>query len=224
MKKIVLIYLTLFFSSTVIKAQPTSLGCWNIVNAKFNFNKSWSVLGEAQVRSFLFYSNFHYYEYKGIIAYKINKNIAVGIGIGSYQTYAEGGNFKTPKSNDEVRLWPQLIITNTIGNIKIEQRCRAESRFTSNGYRNRYRYRLGLTYPFGKATKGYQPFQLTACNELFFTNEPTYFERNRLQIAWSYKATANTTFQIGFINQFDYKINSQKNQTYLQTGILIELF
>jgi long-subunit fatty acid transport protein len=224
MKKIRFFILILLFSSTIIRAQQTSIGCWNIVNAKFSFNKNWSILGEAQVRSFLFYSNFHYYEYKGIIAYKINKNIAIGIGVGSYQTYTEGGNFKTPKSNNEVRIWPQIIITNTIGAIKLEQRCRAESRFTSNGYRNRYRYRLGLTYFFGKTSKGYQPFQLTACNELFFTNEPTYFERNRLQLACSYKATANTTFQIGFINQFDYKINSQKNQSYFQTGIFIELF
>ena len=81
---------------------------------------------------------------------------------------------------------------------------------------------LALLMLLVRKLKGINLFKITASNELFFTNEPTYFERNRLQLAFSYKATAKTTFQIGFINQFDYKINSQKNQSYLQTGVFIE--
>ncbi|MFM9028913.1 MAG: DUF2490 domain-containing protein, partial [Bacteroidota bacterium] len=79
-----------------------------------------------------------------------NKNISLTLGAGSYQTYREGGNFELPKNNDEFRLWPQLQLVQEIGRFKIEQRYRAELRWTSNGYRNRFRYRLGVLYPFGK--------------------------------------------------------------------------
>jgi len=89
----------------------------------------------------------------------------------SYQTYKEGGDFVLPKNNDEFRIWPQVILFQSIGNLKIEQRYRAELRFTSNGYRNRFRYRLGFSYPFGKGRNEYKPFQISASNEIFFTDK-----------------------------------------------------
>lgn len=89
----------------------------------------------------------------------------------SYQTYKEGGDFVLPKNNDEFRIWPQVILFQSIGNLKIEQRYRAELRFTSNGYRNRFRYRLGFSYPFGKERNEYKPFQISASNEIFFTDK-----------------------------------------------------
>ena len=80
------------------------------------------------------YSNFHYYEYKGGINYKVHKNINLTLGAGSNQTYKEGGDFVLPKNNDEFRIWPQVILFQPIGKLKIEQHYRAEFRFTSNGY------------------------------------------------------------------------------------------
>ncbi len=79
------------------------LGSWNIVNMKVNVNEKWSLFGEAQLRSLSFYNQFHYYEYKGGFQFKANEQLALVLGAGSYQTYAEGGNFVTPKRNDEFR-------------------------------------------------------------------------------------------------------------------------
>lgn len=112
-----------------------------------------SVFGEAQLRSLQFYDDFHYYEYKAGFNYKALKNLKLTLGAGSYQTYKEGGNFVVPKNNNEFRIWPQVILSQKLGAFTVEQRYRAEFRYTSNGYRNRYRYRLGLSYPFGKGTK-----------------------------------------------------------------------
>ncbi|MBL0051877.1 MAG: DUF2490 domain-containing protein [Bacteroidetes bacterium] len=88
------------------------------MNLKYNYSNKWSVFGEAQLRSLKFYSNFHYYEYKGGINYKVHKNAQLTLGAGSYQTYKEGGNFVLPKNNNEFRLWPQVVIFQSIGKIK----------------------------------------------------------------------------------------------------------
>ncbi|MBL7766043.1 MAG: DUF2490 domain-containing protein [Chitinophagaceae bacterium] len=191
---------------------------------KYTLNEKWSAFGEAQIRSLKFYNHFHYYEYKGGVNYKLYKNVNVTLAAGSYQTYKEGGDFVLPKNNDEFRLWPQIVFFQSIGQLKIEQRYRAEFRFTSNGYRNRFRYRLGVSYPFGKERNEYKPFQLSASNELFFTDREPYFERNRLLFSFNYKPSKNTTLQIGYLHQFDYKINDETGRDFLVLGFYYELF
>ena len=224
MKRIFLpiLVFVLFLNKTY--AQNFDLGSWNILNLKYSVNDKWSVFGEAQLRSLKFYNNFHYYEYKGGVNYKVHKNATLSLGAGSYQTYKEGGNFVLPKNNDELRVWPQIIIFQSLGKLKIEQRYRAELRFTSNGYRNRFRYRLGLSYPFGKEKNNYKPFQISASNELFFTDNEPYFERNRMLVAFNYKPSKSTTLQVGYLNQFDYKINDEKGRDFLQIGYFFEIF
>ena len=212
------------FIPSVSIAQTNDLGSWNILNLKYSHNEKWSFFGEAQLRSLKFYDNFHYYEYKGGLNFKAHKNLTLAIGAGSYQTYKEDGDFVLPKNNDEFRIWPQVLVHQSIGKLKIEQRYRAEFRFTSNGYRNRFRYRVGLSYPFGKEINGYKPFQISASNELFFTDKEPYFERNRLLFAINYKPTKTTTLQIGYLQQFDYKINDETGRDFLQVGYFIEIF
>ena len=224
MKQILISLSILFLLTNVSVAQNLDLGTWNILNLKYTVDEKWSIFGEAQLRSLKFYDDFHYYEYKGGINYKVHKNATLSLGAGSYQTYKEGGNFVLPKNNDEFRVWPQIIVFQSLGKLKIEQRYRAEFRFTSNGYRNRFRYRLGLSYPFGKEVNGYKPFQISASNELFFTDKEPYFERNRMLVAFNYKPSKSTTLQVGYLHQFDYKINDETGRDFLQIGYFIEIF
>ena len=205
-------------------AQSFDLGSWNIVNLKYNHTDKLSLFGEGQLRSLKFYNNFHYYEYKGGVNYKLNKSLQFSLGAGSYQTFAEGGNFRLPKNNNEFRLWPQIILFQDIKQFKLEQRYRAEMRWTSNGYRNRFRYRLGISYPFGQNTKGYKPLLASFSNELFFTDNEPYFERNRMQLALNYKTSRYSTLQIGYLHQFDYKINDETGRDFLVIGFFHELF
>lgn len=200
-----------------IFAQNIDLGSWNILNLKYNVNAKWSLFGEGQIRSLQFYNNFHYYEYKGGFNYKLYDNVVLTLAAGSYQTYKEGGDFRLPKNNDEFRLWPQIVLSQAVGRLKIEQRYRVEMRFTSSGYRNRFRYRLGVSYPLGKF------FQIGANNELFFTDKEPYFERNRLAFSLNYKPSPRTSILIGYLQQFDYKINDETGRDFLQVGYFIEL-
>lgn len=223
MKKTSFSFLIILLSIQSFYTQNTNLGTWNILNLKYKLNEKWSLFGETQLRSLKFYDHFHYYEYKGGFNFLAQKNLTLTLAAGSYQTYKEGGDFVLPKNNDEFRIWPQIILTQTIGKIKIEQRYRAEMRFTSNGYRNRFRYRLGLAYPFGKEKNSYKPFQISVNNELFFTDNEPYFERNRLLMAFGYRPSKNLNIQAGYLFQFDYKINDETGRDFLQIGFYFEL-
>ncbi len=224
MKCFYLLVIVVPFFVNSVYSQSLDLGSWNIINIKQNFNEKWSVFAEAQLRSLKMYSHFHYYEYKGGLNFKMNKGFQFTLGAGSYQTYKEGGDFILPKNNNEFRIWPQVNLYQTVGVFKIEQRYRAEFRFTNNGYRNRYRYRLGLLLPLGRDKDEYKPFQISASNELFFTDNEPYFERNRILIAFNYKPSKATTLQIGYLHQFDYKINDETGSDFLQVGYFIELY
>jgi hypothetical protein len=214
----------LCISINTVSAQNDDLGSWSILNLKYNFDKKLSFFGETQLRSLQFYKNFHYYEYKGGVDYKVHKNVRLTLGAGSYQTYKEGGDFVLPKNNAEFRIWPQLILFQSIGKLKIEHRYRTELRFTSNGYRNRFRYRFGTSYVFGKERNEYQPFQISLSNEIFFSDKEPYFERNRLLFAFNYKLSKPTTLQIGYLHQFDNKINDETGRAFLVAGFYYELF
>jgi len=218
-------FLSLFlvFQIFIFFPQTPDLGSWNILNLKYNHSEKFSLFGEAQLRSLRFYNHFHYYEYKGGINYLAQENLILSLGIGSYQTYKEGGNFSTPKNNDELRLWPQLTLNQQIKKFKIEQRYRVEMRWTSAGYRNRFRYRVGISYPFGKSVHDYKPFQISVNNELFFTNREPYFERNRLQFNFNFKPSLNSSILIGYLHQFDYQINDETGRDFFMIGYFYEL-
>jgi hypothetical protein len=205
-------------------AQPTGTGSWNLLNIKYSPSRNWSLFAEGQLRSLKFYDNFHYYEYKGGVDFKAGKSLKLSLGAGSYQTYREGGNFVVPKNNDEFRLWPQLVLFQSIGRFNIEQRYRTEMRFTSKGYRNRFRYRLGISLPFGRAEHEVRPFQVSISNELFFTDNEPYFERNRLLFALQYRVSESTSLQIAYLHQFDYKINDETGRAFLVAGLYLDIF
>lgn len=215
----ILVFLLFGICSSTLRGQDTGLGSWNILNLRYNLSPSWSVFGEAQVRSLKFYDQFHYHEFKGGVNFKPLPKLTLTLGMGAYDTYKEGGNFVFPKNNSEFRFWPQVTLAQDYGVVSVEHRYRAEMRFTSKGYRNRFRYRLGVTKNFqGKWSK----LQLGVFNELFFTDKEPYFERNRLSGVATYKVTKNLGLQVGYLYQFDYKINDETGIDFLQVGLLLE--
>lgn len=217
--------LMILFSAMALFVQgQEETGSWTVLNIKYKFDDKWSIFGEGQLRSLKVYDHFHYYEYKGGINYKVHKYVRLTLGTGSYQTHREGGNFVLPKVNDEFRIWPQLILFQSIGDLKLEQRFRSEMRFTSNGYRNRYRYRMGLTYDFGFKANKEKPFQISAGNEIFLTNNAPYFERNRATIALNYYLSKNSDIQLGYVYQYDYQLNRELSKGSLVLGFYHELF
>jgi hypothetical protein len=221
-RKVILIHFIILLTLQ-LKAQSYELGSWNSLAIKYSHTSKWALFGEGQLRSLKLFNHFHYYEFKGGLEYKMHPQIRVALAIGNYDTYKGGGNFVLPKNNDELRIWPQLIFTHPYGKLTIEQRYRAEMRFTSNGYRNRFRYRFGLAYNLRKKESTKPPLQIYANNELFFTNNTPYFERNRSSIGVQYKATPYLTLQIAYLHQFDYQINDETGRDFFQIGFNFDL-
>jgi hypothetical protein len=208
----------LFLSS--IGFSQSDLGSWNILNFNLKLNSKWNVFMETQLRSLSFYDQFHYYEYKTGATYKIKNSVSVTTGVGSYNTYSEGGNFENPIQNKEIRSWFQLNMKNDLDFVILEHRYRAEQRFTSNGYRNRFRYRLGAIVPINNKQVVPKTFYVSAWNEIFFTDNEPFFERNRFFVGVGYEFSKQLAVQTGYIHQFDYKINDETGRDFLNIALL----
>ncbi|MCY7420142.1 MAG: DUF2490 domain-containing protein [Chitinophagaceae bacterium] len=216
-----LLILNGFCNPVQAQSFQSQLGSWNIINAKMNINKQWSLFIEPQLRSLSFYNQFHYYELKGGLTYKINSNFVVTTGVGSYNTYSEGGNFKMPYVQKEIRTWVQLVMNQHMEIIKLDHRYRAEQRFTTNGYRNRFRYRLNTVVPINNKKVIPKTFYAAVWNEVFFTDKVPYFERNRFFIGGGYEVNETLAFQTGYVHQFDYKISDETGRDFFQISMLL---
>jgi hypothetical protein len=57
----------------------------------------------------------------------------------------------------------------------------------------------------------------------FSLTENLIFERNRILFAFNYKPSKATTLQIGYLHQFDYKINDETGRDFLVVGCYFDL-
>ena len=217
-----IVALALLFCNTGFTQTP-GLGTWNVLNAEFSFTDKWKLFSELQVRSQKFYNHFSYHEIKGGVSYDINDKASALVGMGQYVTYDPTGNFKSPVSNSEFRIWEQFTLTNNLDRLKLEHRYRAEQRFTSSGFRNRFRYRLNSIIPLNKKKVEAKTFYLTASDEVFLTDKQPYFERNRFFAGSGYAFNDLFTIQGGWLRQFDFRLNQNSiTKDYLQISLLFD--
>jgi hypothetical protein len=211
------------FLSVSSFAQTPGLGTWNVVSSKFTFNKKWSMLAEAQVRSQKLIHDFNYYEYKAGVGYNFPKTLSVLFAMGHYATFQPDGDFKKPYANNEFRMWEQFVLTNNIGRVKLEHRYRIEQRFTSfAGYRNRFRYRLNVILPFNNTEIKPKTWYTSIFNEVFVTNEGPYFEQNRIFLGIGYQFNTRVGILAGYINRFDQSLTNVPTwKNYFQTNLFL---
>lgn len=176
----------------------------------------WSFSAEGQIRSLAFYNDFHYYEYKAGAYYNLSEHFSAGILIGHYRTFSEGGTFELPLQTDELRTSVQVTMKQRVETIRFEHRYRVEQRFRSNGYKNRFRYRLAMTVPLKSKSAETSKWQFTIWNELFFTNTAPYFERDRFFSGIGYKVSPAIQLQLGYVHQFDYNLTDEIGRDFLQ--------
>lgn len=218
------IFLLTFVLSLPAAGQTTGLGTWNVASTRITFDKSWNAFFEAQLRSQKIFNDFNYYEYKGGLGYNFKSNISVVVALGRYMTYPPFGDFTKPATNEETRLWQQLTLNNNIGRLKLEHRYRIEQRFTSFGYRNRFRYRLNAIVPFGHNTIESRTLYASLFNEIFLTNEGPYFEQNRIFGGLGYQFNAHVNILMGLINRFDHSAtNVQTRKNFFQTSLIFTI-
>ncbi|RYG47394.1 MAG: DUF2490 domain-containing protein, partial [Chitinophagaceae bacterium] len=213
----------LLFSSLSAISQRSHFGTWNVITTRVTLSEKWGFYNELQLRSQSFYNDHFYHEVKGGVSYAINKNFVVLLGVGDYQTYTDGGNFVKPVTAHETRLWQQLTMNHYLERIKFEHRYRIEQRWFNTGYRNRFRYRLNTAVPLNHKKMGPKTFYLAAFNEIFLTNKPPYFERNRLFAGTGYQMSKHFTIQPGYVYQFDYRNNIGLGKHFFQLTLTIDI-
>lgn len=197
----------LLSGSTFAQTTAPGLGSWTVLNLRGKVKGNFYFMFETQARSNRFYNQFFYHEIKGGFGYNINQRFSVFVGTGKYDTYTPGGNFLKPRTADEVRTWFEGTIKDNIGRLFFEHRYRIEQRFFTTGYRNRFRYRLGIAVPLNHKKMETKTVYLSTFNEVFLTNREPYFERNRFFLGGGYRLSP-VTIQAGWVNQLDYKLSS----------------
>jgi hypothetical protein len=220
-KLIAYIILSGLFALNAQSQDFRELGSWSILNIKDKIGKNFVVMVEGQVRSLSFYHQFHYYELKGGLGYSINKHFSVLGGVGTFNTFQAGGNFVVPALQKEIRTWLELVMKQPLERLQFEHRYRAEQRFTNNGYRNRFRYRLGLLIPLNTSELKEGSIYSIGWNELFLGDIEPFFQRNRSFLGLGYKMKTMSV-QSGIVYQYDYRLTDEIGRFFFQISLGIE--
>jgi hypothetical protein len=203
-------------------AQNNVLGGWYIVNMNYHLNDKFVLYGEVQARSQHLADDFFYHELKAGASYNLSSGQSVFIGVGNYETYTFPGNFKKPVAVNENRIWEQFTMSHYINRVKFEHRYRIEQRWLNGDYANRFRYRLSATIPINHATVTNNTLFAFTFDELFFTDKPPYFLRNRIYGGLGYQFNKHITVQTGFIRQYDYRTTDNgSGKNFIQTSLLL---
>lgn len=214
-----MIALFLLMQIVHVIAQNNKLGSWNVATLFNRFNNKWGMYAELQARSQRLTTDFFYHEAKAGLQYYLPHNYYVMIGFGNYETYTYPHSFQKPVTANEYRSWEQLTIKSTISRINIEHRYRIEQRWINGVYSNRFRYRINPVVPVNHSSLKPKTVFVSAFDEIFFTNTPPYFIRNRIFAGAGFQFTKKFMLQTGFIRQFDYRISDNgSGKNYIQTS------
>jgi hypothetical protein len=200
-----------------------SLGTWDIFLLKGNISKKFSFTGEFNVRANDFHSTYNYSEYKIILSYSLKPNFIIGAGTGGYNTSLTGSFLTTQPSQKEFRIWVEALYKHSLSRFYFDHRIRVERRFTYLENSNRFRYRLAINVPINKLRLSDNTVFFATSNELFIGQGHPSYEKNRFFIGAGYKLNDRFTFQLGNMNQNDYKGSSIQCKNYLYLTIICNL-
>ena len=113
-----------------------------------------------------------------------------------------------------------MIYNQNLKGIRIEHRIRAEQRYTSSGYRNRFRYRINAIIPINKKQFADNTLFMSASNEFHFNNENVFYEQNRFYLGAGYQLNKSWSMQMGWIYRSDYFNNHRAQyKNFIQTSL-----
>jgi Protein of unknown function (DUF2490) len=194
---------------------------WVVLNARYRLGKDMRLFAEGQVRSAGTFSRFNYHELKGGGSFHIGPNFNGLVGFGNYQTYPETGTYLAPRTQNEWRLWEEVALGQFVGRLRFEHRYRIEQRWLTQGFRTRFRYRLGLVLPLNRKRIEDHTLYVNAYHELFMGPTAPYFERNRVVLGGGYRFDF-LNLQLNYLRQFDYSLSGARTRHYMQVALLFE--
>lgn len=224
-KKFTALLLTGFlFTGGAVLAQVSETGNWLIYFGNQNFaNNKWVWHNEVQYRNYNFVGNQEQLLLRtGVGRYLTENNNILSLGYAFINTRPLSLQNGIVDINDagefqEHRIWQQFLSRQTIGRVIFTHRYRFEQRFfEGDDFRLRYRYFLGANIPLNKPKMEAQTLYLSLYNEIFInsnnTDNPAFFDRNRLFGAMGYQVKPGLRFEVGMMRQSVNNTAFSRNQ------------
>ena len=222
-KIFILIILPIWEYNSCFAQGKTDLGSWGMLILKGKINNSFSFQGELNARSDNFISNFNYCEYKGSMIYSISEKLEVALGAGGYNKNQESYFLDFKNSQQEFRIWEDILFKHALKRLIIDHRVRLEQRFLPSDYRNRLRYRLAFSVPINEPEIKEKTFYLSTYDEVYFGERNPTYEKNKFYIGAGYKLNKALAFQLGRVHIEDYAIDYVIRKNYLQLTIFYNI-
>jgi hypothetical protein len=216
MKQKVFAITILLVQVSAVTAQPVFRNTAEHVNSWFMYfgnhklSERWGVHLEAQLRRHDFIINPQQLLLRTGVDYYSKANVRWTAGYAFVQTYPYG-EFPVTNAFPEHRIWQQMLVSQSIGKVRLSHRYRLEQRLIGNAatgkfsdgrYENRFRYMAKAT---ANLTKSEKPIFLALYDEIFvnFGEEVAYnlFDQNRLYGAIGFTLSQNTKLEVGYLNQ-----------------------
>jgi Protein of unknown function (DUF2490) len=198
------------------------------------------------------YKNLNQHLFRPYLHYQLNPNIRFSL---MPMGWIGSNRFKDGKPSaffSELRMAPQVILTQNIGRIRFDNRFRYEFRwigknkdvndknfiyggdYSTTTFKERFRYQVKMTIPLNKPKMDDKTVYIQAYNELFVNigkNIPNIniFDQNRVMVGLGYKFNKFVAVEAGFMRQSIYRFNNtDKNNVdrnnILQTNLAISNF
>ena len=193
------------------------------------------------------YNNLNQHVFRPYIHYQPNPNIRVSLmplgWIGSNR-FKEG---KPSAFFSELRIAPQVILTQNIGRVRFDNRLRYEFRwfgqnqsiddhsslyggdFSTTTFKERFRYQFKMTMPLNHAKMDDKTLYVQAYNELFVNMGEkvaniNLFDQNRVLIGLGYKFNKFFSVEAGYMQQTIYRFNNtEKNNVDINNILQLNL-
>ena len=195
MKKVICI-IGMALVSLSAASQENGLGNWLIYIGSKQLNSKWNLHHEIQYRNYNTLGDLEQLLIRTGLGYDIGSksNILLGYGYINSENFTENVNDQT--TVEEHRIFQQFITKQTIGSVSLQHRYRFEQRFVESDFKTRFRYFLGINFPF-KNPKYY----LSAYNEIFLNGKSNVFDRNRVYGGLGYKISKGVKLELGYMSQ-----------------------
>jgi hypothetical protein len=210
-------------SGSLVNGQNASdIGSWNGLGLKWEANDKFNLTIDSRLRGYGFYDKFYYYEITLRANYSISNMFSFSVGTGKHETFPKEGNFVRPVDLSEIRFYQEVIEKNSFSRFFIDNRVRLEQRFTSDGYKNRFRYRFGFSIPLNHATLIPKTIFLSTWDELFIVVPKSHLDLNRFFAGVNYKFK-NATIQCGCVNQINFDDTGKTRKNFFLISMLFEI-
>jgi hypothetical protein len=175
------------------------------------------------------------------LTYKISPQVSIQAGYAWVKTFPHSDHFVAAirKTFPEHRLYEQVVVTSSVGRVKLTNRLRLEQRFNGKftseedekpaefTYLNRVRYMPRIDVPLDKTNKAYVALYDEILIGFGKNIGQNVFDQNRIAVMAGYNFSKAFRLEAGFVNQIvqlgrlvDGKNVFQYNNGVLVTGYL----